>query len=242
MNNYNKQFTNKANPTFQFLWLFNDIDKYFDTLIDNSNFVPYNEKIRIIKDSEHPISHYIRQHQYLLKFFWEVRNHISHGIKIDGQTFTTPSKHAISRISQCRDIIVSPPTAQDFFYKEVQTVNNMDSLSHILKHSLTSTHVPVYSAWKISGFINEKLIARRSIMQVLNWEIIDIDKLDISDLDIQSQIEHYKFIHPETNIHSILHQFIDAKNNKKILNAIIISDTLDIDWSIKWITLSIHSY
>ena len=221
---HHKNNWESKNATMQFLGLFNDIDKYFDTLLDNPKFIPYNEKIKIIKESHLPVSHYIVQHEYLLKFFGEVRNHISHGIKIDGQSFTIPSEHAIKRISRCRDIIVTPPQAKEFFKKQVASCYADELCKDIFPKVLEHTHMPVYNKWLLVGILNQRLIAQRFISNIESIEKKTWKKLQVQDLPIQKQLNQYKFITPETDIHEILDYFIEAKNNKGEISSLFITN------------------
>lgn len=146
---------NEQQTTLQFLALFNEIDKYFDRLVNQEKFIPYNEKIKFIKDSSHSISHYIRQNEYLLKFFGEIRNHITHGIKLKGHSFTTPSTYAINKITQCRNIILKPPTAKNFFSKKVMIAQADQLCKNIFPQILTYSHLPIIKDNTIVAILNQ---------------------------------------------------------------------------------------
>ncbi len=223
-NKANQSHNKKIDPTIEFLALFNDIDKYFDRLVEQSKFIPYNEKIKHIKNSHHSLAHYVKNNEYLLKFFWEIRNHISHGIKIDGQSFTTPSKHAIGRIKHCRNIIVKPPTAIDFFKKAVQTVNHDQLCQEVFPKVLQYTHLPVYQNKNLIGIINKTMVTNRCIKNFSKIKKNEREKLSIKDIMDNPQRTHYQFIKPQTNIHDIVSHFITTKNNKNKLLALFITN------------------
>jgi predicted transcriptional regulator len=83
-----------------------------------------------------------------LKYFGELRNHISHGLKVDEYIYAIPTQKAIDKLSDFVDKIVEPPLCVEFFTKEVHLVHLQDSLAQLLSAMKTYgyTHVPVYSA------------------------------------------------------------------------------------------------
>ncbi len=68
-----------------FIAVFNELDKYFDTLVQDKTdrFMPYNEKVKLIAMDTTPVSMFVKKYEIKLKFFGELRNHITHGFKID---------------------------------------------------------------------------------------------------------------------------------------------------------------
>jgi len=83
-----------------------------------------------------------------LKYFGELRNHISHGLKVDEYMYAIPTQRAIDKLADLVEKIVSPPLCIDFFRKEVHSVRYSDSLKDLLNamKQYGYTHVPVYSA------------------------------------------------------------------------------------------------
>lgn len=142
------------------------------------------------------------------------------------------------RIDQCRNIIVSPPTASEIFTSEVKFCNTNESLAEIMKRNIDYTHLPVYDSWNFIWVINEKTIAKRLISQLLNNKKLNIKKSTINEIPILDELKNYRFIKTNTNIHDILHMFIEAKNTKSQLNALFISDTWEQDWSLVGIITS----
>jgi predicted transcriptional regulator len=92
----------------------------------------------------------VKIYQNDLKYFGELRNHISHGLKVDEYIYAIPTQKAIDKLADFVDKIVSPPLCIDFFRKKVHSVQYEDSLKDLLSAMKTYgyTHVPVYSASK----------------------------------------------------------------------------------------------
>ncbi|MDR2189806.1 MAG: hypothetical protein LBP53_01035 [Candidatus Peribacteria bacterium] len=62
----------------QYLSLFNEIDKHFDKVLGTEKFLPYNDKLKQIMQGKYSISRFVKIFQNDLKYFGELRNHISH--------------------------------------------------------------------------------------------------------------------------------------------------------------------
>ena len=129
-----------------YLSLFNEIDKYFDKVLGNEKFMPYNDKIKQIIQGQYPISWFVRMYQNVLKYFWELRNIISHGLKVDEYIYAIPTQKAIDKLSDFADKIVSPPLCIEYFRKEVHSVQISDSVKDLLEAIKTYgyTYIPVY--------------------------------------------------------------------------------------------------
>ncbi len=132
--------------TMEYLALFNAIDKHLDKVLGEDVFLPFNEKIKRIAHGHYPISWFVKLHQYQLKYFGELRNHITHGIKQHGHTMAYPSSHAIAKLQRFKESILQPPRAIDVFARKVYTCLDTDLFTDVLSmmHEYGYTHVPVY--------------------------------------------------------------------------------------------------
>ena len=97
----------REDPIMVYLAQFNAIDKFFDKILQQDGFLPYNEKIKRIASSNYYISWFINLHKYQLRYFGELRNHITHGIKLDGNTYALPSQYAIDKIARFKNSNIS---------------------------------------------------------------------------------------------------------------------------------------
>jgi hypothetical protein len=141
----------------QFLSLFNEIDKYFDKVLGTERFLPYNDKLKQIMQGQYPISRFVKIFQNDLKYFGELRNHISHGLKVDEYMYAIPTQKAIDKLADFVDKIVEPPLCIEYFRKEVHSVQLSSSFSLLLKLMKTEHYmlVPVYDHEKFLGVVTE---------------------------------------------------------------------------------------
>ena len=69
MTEYSEEQKNEQERVMLYLSLFNEIDKYFDKVLGNEKFMPYNDKIKQIIQGQYPISWFVRMYQNDLKYF-----------------------------------------------------------------------------------------------------------------------------------------------------------------------------
>lgn len=140
-----------------YLSLFNEIDKHFDKVLKTEVFLPYNDKIKQIVQGQYSISWFVKLFQNDLKYFGELRNHISHGLKVDEYLYAIPTQRAIDKLSDFVDKIVEPPLCIEFFRKNVHSVQLSDSFSSLLQLMKQEHYhlVPVYDGTTFLGVVNE---------------------------------------------------------------------------------------
>jgi len=215
-----------SDPIIDYLAYFNQIDKYFDKVLKTDKFLPYNEKIKRIIDGSFPISRYLKLYKYELQFFGELRNHITHGIKLDGHNYAIPSPYALHKIKTIAKAIKDPPSCFDVFKKDVYFCKTSDHLKDILpvmKYNAYS-HVPVYDSQnKFVGVLSESNICYRLAKQ---FERLDhnLQGFKISDIPLEHGLSHYMFVSKKTNIYQIDQIFTLKKTQKKRLWAIFITN------------------
>lgn len=222
-----KTTKNEETKTLEFLWQFNEIDKFFDKILWTEKFLTYNEKIKEIISEDFNISNFIKTHKDKLKYFWEVRNHITHWIKIDWHTYIYPTKHALSQINKYKKIIITPPLAKDFFNKNPIVCNNTDSLQKILRKmkKYNYIHVLVYDKNKFIWILSEN--------NILDWISEDINTIrNIKDIKIKDLMfmnkDKYKCINNKEDVHKI--EDIFSKNNQ--LEVLLVKKDENIIWII----------
>ena len=129
----------------QFIEQFNLIDKFFDHLLGNERFMPYNEKLKTIRQGGFALSRFVNIHQRELKYLGEIRNLLSHGLKIQGKELWCPTEHALTLLATYHDAITSPPTCYTLFKKPVYHAHMHDSLLGIVNNNIDHVHhIPLY--------------------------------------------------------------------------------------------------
>ncbi len=140
--------SNGEDLILSFLAIFNGIDKHLDKVLGEEGFSPYNEKLKKISDGNYSITNFIRKHIYTLRSFGELRNFITHGIKMQGETFATPTPAAIEKISKYQKIITDPPKVIDIFRKEVHQASTHEYLKEVIPMMKRKgfTQIPIYNS------------------------------------------------------------------------------------------------
>lgn len=197
------------NRTQDFLALFNTIDKYFDQILHQDAFLPYNEKLKRLSNGDSHIAHYVSLHYYNLKFLWELRNHITHGIKLDGKSYATPSIHAIKKCEYHLKVLTSPPQVGHIFTKEVFIAKTTDLLTDILPimQKKGYTHIPLYD--KKDTFIwvlTESAICYRLGKQ-LTQSSLDLETVHLAALPITHKSQDYRFFSQEDSIYKLSQRY-----------------------------------
>lgn len=219
----------------QFLALFNQIDKHFDRILWVDVYLPFNEKIKQIIKWNYPISWFVKTNRFQLKHFWEIRNQITHGLKLDGHTYVYPSKYAMSQLEMYSDSIKSPPKGVEVFGKKVFVCTKGDSLKRIINimEQNNYSHVPVYDdSGKYLWILNES--------EVLTWLINNenlwgTSKLKVWNTPLITDPEYVKFVDEKFNIYQIDKLFSEKKQKKEKIGLILITKNWKQDEAITWI-------
>lgn len=231
-----KTIKSEEQKTLEFLWHFNEIDKFFDKVLWSENFLTYNEKIKEISTWNFNISKFIQTHKDKLKYFWEIRNHITHWIKVDGHTYIYPTKHALNQINKYKEIVTKPPLAIDFFKQKLSTCNSSDSLKKILQKIQKNNcrYIPVYNKNEFIGILSEKNILDRISNDI--DEIKNLAKTKVNNIKLMTD-DQYIHINNNEDIHEIENIFIKnsqieiliIKNNNIIKSIISKQDLANIE-------------
>ena len=209
----------------RFLSLFNEIDKHFDKVLETERFLPYNEKIKQLAQGQYSISWFVKIYENQLKYFWELRNHISHGLKVDEYIYAIPTPRAIEKLSEFVDKILSPDLCIEYFKKQVFTAEYSDLLKDVLAEMKKNnySHVPVYHQGKFLGVITESWILQRLSTRMLDENYIDIAKVRIEHLPISTSNKDYIFVSENTNIYQADEIFTMKKKKGRGLGAMFIT-------------------
>lgn len=232
----------KDDPIFVFLAHFNAIDKFFDKLLKQDKFLPYNEKIKRVATGEYYVSWFVKLHQYQLKYFGELRNHITHGIKMDGKTYAVPTEYAINKIERFKDAILNPPSCFEIFGGYVFACKKNDYLKDILPIMKQNnyTHIPVYNGkGKFTGVLTEKSIAYWLAENFDQTDDLTLDGVKVSGIPLDDiEGKDYAFVSKHNNIYQIDQIFTNKRKNKERLWVIFITEDGDPDQQIEGIVTS----
>lgn len=220
-----EKYDEKPDLIMQFLALFNQIDKHLDKMLWLDIYLPYNEKLKRVINGNFSVSWFIKIHQFQLRYFGEIRNQITHGIKLDGHTYVYPSPYAITQLAKYADSIKKPPRCIDVFGKPVFTCKENEKIDDIIKtmQEKNYSHVPVYNkdgkyVWtltesKILAWLSENL-----------WDR-EIKNIKVSDINIKDEDNYVLFVGKKTNIYEIDELFTIKKQQDKKIWVVLITDT-----------------
>jgi hypothetical protein len=222
-----------------FIAIFNELDKYFDTLVQDKTdrFMPYNEKVKLIAMDTTPVSTFVKKYEIKLKFFGELRNHLTHGFKIDGVHYATPSYHWVEELRKIKEAIVKPISIGSIYTKKVFTSMTSDLLKDTMFEMKNSgyTHVPVYNEQRQFQWV----LTQSAICERLAYHMQDITKpLDsvlIQDINLHAWIERHIFVSESTPLFSVPHLFEWSWVDGKILWSLLITKNGNPDEELLWI-------
>ncbi|PID34687.1 MAG: hypothetical protein CR971_01940 [candidate division SR1 bacterium] len=206
-----------------FLALFNQIDKHFDKVLALEGFIPYNEKIKQLIKGEYSISRFVKLHQYQLKYFGEVRNQITHGIKLDGHSYVIPTPHAIEQLERYANAIKQPPQCGKIFKKEVFTIQ-ADATLKTLVESLDKQRYSTIPVYQNNVFLGVIMIEELFMWIVKNFEKkAEWENILIQDVPLFKDSEHVIFVREDKSIYEIDRLFTSLKKGHKHLGMVIIT-------------------
>jgi len=235
MSDYYNQWTDGI---MDYLSLFNQIDKHFDKVLDLERYIPFNEKIKRLIEWNYSISWFVSLHKYQLRFLWELRNHITHWLKLDGHTYSQPTPYALKKISKLAKAIKKPPTSFKIFKKKVFCVKENDLLKSVLPtmKKFAYTHVPVYSEDNtFLGIFTEGIICYWLANNMKIKSKMNMETIKIMDIPLHKNTNEYLFITKDKNIYEIDEIFTKRRMERKRLWAVFITETGKQTEKILWI-------
>jgi len=226
-----EKYDRKPDLIMQFLALFNQIDKHLDKILWLDMYLPYNEKLKRVIVENYTISWFIKLHQFQLRYFGEIRNQITHWIKLDGHTYVYPSPYAIAQLAKYADNIKRPPRCIDIFGKPVFVCNDDDKLESIIKTMQENnySHIPVYDkAGAYLETLTESNILNRLSKHMWNN---NLDKINVKDLlndtkwpDAINEENYIIFVSKKTNIYEIDELFTIKKQKEQKIWVVLITE------------------
>lgn len=243
---YIKERWDTPDSVMRFLALFNQIDKYFDKILNLDSFLPYNEKIKRIIEGNYYISRFVKLHQFQLKYIWEIRNQITHWIKMDWHTYIQPTEYAIQYLQKYVNDIKKPPRCADIFTKKVFTCKYDDKLKPIIKimEENNYSHVPVYN--RNDEFV--WLLSESSILsRITEDDFHDASSAKVWDIRLIDDKNYVYFISKMVNVYEVDKLFAEKKVNWEKIWILLITENgkrnEPVIWIISaWDTAIIDSY
>lgn len=223
-----------------YLSLFNEVDKHFDKLLKTEVFLPYNDKLKQIIVWNYPISRFVKLFHNDLKYFWELRNHISHGLKMNEPLYAIPTQKAIDKLSDFVEKIVEPPLCIEFFKKDVENIQTSQSISELLE-LFRKTHyssMPVYEWGKFLGVITERGLLHWISENVLEDNFVNLYKMRVKEIKIFDGKNDFVFVSSEINIYEADEIFTKRRKYWRWLGVMFITQNGKSDEEMIWLVMN----
>lgn len=221
-----------------FLGRYNKIDKVLAYAIESDKYIPFNEKVAIIAQSNMPISRFVRLYQNKLRYFWDLRNQLVHWFSLEKKHYIVASDYAVEQIEFVYNELTQPRTIWSLFTKNVYSCVLSDSLKEvitIMKEKL-NTHVPVYDDNNtFVEMLSESTIAYRIAQQISESGELHIENVLVSDVPLENSNDTFTFVSKDKSIYEIQELFATSFMRHKRLWAVFITETGSSSEPLVWI-------
>lgn len=208
---------NESNSA-QFLALFNELDKYIEEMLHIDVYLPYNDKLKLMSEGNFPVSNFVKRYYHELKYFGELRNHITHGLRMDGKMFSSPTDYAIEELRKFKNAIKTPKTWSQIRKRPIITCKPSDSIENIihLMKEHTMSFIPVIADYQhYIGTIT---------YQNLNEYLIEKKSLQGCAADISFTSNKVVFVSAQMNLYQIEDLFKNSNSIHKLIETVYITN------------------
>lgn len=188
-----------AHNSNTFLSYFNQIDKYLSYILWLKKYVPYHERVTMVATGKISISRFVQKVEDKLRYFWDLRNQLVHGFRLDNKHYLVVSDHALEQISALHDELTKPRLATELAHKPLiaQTIDSLEILVQQLTENKIS-YLPVSHEDRFTWVLwFQDVLARLNLDKK-----VDISELTVWDIDVSSYVE-YRFVDKQTNIYQV---------------------------------------
>lgn len=221
-----------------FLGFYNQIDKFFATIIGAKSYIPFTEKVAIVAEWNYSQTKFVQQFQNKLRYFWDLRNQLVHGFSLDKKHYVVASDYAVEQIKRVYEELTKPKSVGEMFTHKVYTCNTNDSLKEVISimRNDLNTHIPVYNEqWKFVEMLSESTIAYRVAEQISDDWILYSDEVTVWDIPLENSNDTFVFVDKDTSVYKIEELFSMNHEQKKRLGAVFVTSSGDSSMPITWI-------
>ncbi|MET2871727.1 CBS domain-containing protein [Exiguobacterium profundum] len=169
----------------------------------------------------------IRQKAERLKSFGRLRNAIQHGSGLNGEAIAEPHDKIVEEIIDIEEKLRSPKRMNHFF-REVYSLTGTDSMSKMLQlvHEFQYSQFPVFnSEGEFISLVTESGITNWLASNVKD-DLISFEETRVSDLlSVDELAETYRFISRRNTIYEAKDYFLQAANEGRKLEALLITES-----------------
>lgn len=169
----------------------------------------------------------IRQKAERLKSFGDLRNAIQHGSGLNGEAIAEPHDKIVNEIIDIEEKLRSPKRMNHFFC-DVYSLNETDSMSKMLQlvQQFQYSQFPVFnSKGEFISLVTESGITNWLASKVKE-DLISFEETKVSDLlSVDELAETYRFISRRNTIYEAKDYFLQAANEGRKLEALLITES-----------------
>lgn len=169
----------------------------------------------------------IRQKTERLKSFGDLRNAIQHGSGLNGEVIAEPHDKIVNEIIDIEEKLRSPKRMNHFFC-DVYSLNETDSMSKMLQlvQQFQYSQFPVFnSKGEFISLVTESGITNWLASKVKD-DLISFEETRVSDLiSVDELAETYRFISRRNTIYEAKDYFLQAANEGRKLEALLITES-----------------
>lgn len=169
----------------------------------------------------------IRQKAERLKSFGRLRNAIQHGSGLNGEAIAEPHDKIVEEIIDIEEKLRSPKRMNHLF-REVYSLTGTDSMSKMLQlvHEFQYSQFPVFnSEGEFISLVTESGITNWLASNVKD-DLISFEETRVSDLlSVDELAETYRFISRRTTVYEAKDYFLQAANEGRKLEALLITES-----------------
>lgn len=169
----------------------------------------------------------IRQKTERLKSFGDLRNAIQHGSGLNGEAIAEPHDKIVNEIIDIEEKLRSPKRMNHFFC-DVYSLNETDSMSKMLQlvQQFQYSQFPVFnSKGEFISLVTESGITNWLASKVKD-DLISFEETEVSDLlSVDELAETYRFISRRNSIYEAKDYFLQAANEGRKLEALLITES-----------------
>lgn len=206
----------------RFLVAFNKIDKYLDSELDDTRYVPFHNAVHRVKK----VNAIVNRYHHDLHEFSELRNAIVHERTELNYTIADPHDDIVDKIERIAEELTAPKRVIPTFKKTLRSVASDLKLKDVLGiiRETDFSQFPVYSNKQFVGLLTDKGITHwlaqqkdRNIEGLLDTTVSEIIKGD-------HRAQNYQFIAQDMTIHDAEQAFINQLRKYKRIDAFLITE------------------
>ena len=174
------------------------------------------------------VSAFVNLVEAKLRFFWEMRNQLVHGYRLEQKHYMYVSDHAIEQIEQIHDELITPQTVGEVVPVQMSSAQVTDTLQETFAYMRTQwlNYLPIYDGQQLIGVLSFQDMMLR-VNDRSEQGDIDMSQVTIADIRTQRVVE-YTHIPASTSIYDVEHHFVDV-------DVLLVSETGASDEPVLWL-------